>query len=261
MFRKLASCVLIVGLVAVCCGFIAGCEEGQTKETVTSAVEPVVEVVTPVVEPVVEVVENIVEPVVEVVTPVVEPVVEVVENAVEAVVEVVAEPAVPTVTLDTSMGKIVIELDPEMAPITVKNFLGYVKNGFYDGLIFHRVIPGFMIQGGGFNPEMVEKANGKSIKNESNNGLGNSRGTIAMARGPQANSATCQFFINVRSNASLNFGGPNGVGYAVFGKVIEGMKVVDAIVSVPRTTKISNRGAALENNPVTAIVIKSAKSN
>ncbi len=150
-----------------------------------------------------------------------------------------AEPApaaaekTPKVRLKTSMGDIVLELNPEKAPITVGNFLGYVNKKHYDGTAFHRVIDGFMIQGGGFavgNGKLVEKASGEGIKNESQNGLKNDRGTIAMARTNDPDSATAQFFINVVDNAMLNF--PSNDGYAVFGKVVEGMDVVDKIKAV-----------------------------
>lgn len=142
----------------------------------------------------------------------------------------------PHVTLDTSMGKIVLELYPDKAPKTVANFLAYVKSHQYDGEIFHRVIPNFMAQAGGFTPDMMEKPTRPPIKNESNNGLSNERGTIAMARTSDPDSASAQFFINVKDNGQgLDY--PRNGGYAVFGKVIEGMDVVDKIVAVPTTTK------------------------
>jgi peptidyl-prolyl cis-trans isomerase A (cyclophilin A) len=160
----------------------------------------------------------------------------------------------PTVVLDTSKGPITLELYPDKAPITVANFLKYVDDGFYDNLIFHRVIPKFMIQGGGMTDQMQEKQKGKRppIKNESNNGLSNKRGTIAMARMNDPNSASCQFFINHRDNPDLDF--PTRGGYTVFGKVIEGMDVVDAIAEVGTTNR-----AQYGNVPVTPIYIKSAK--
>ncbi|MES2475096.1 MAG: peptidylprolyl isomerase [Verrucomicrobiota bacterium] len=136
----------------------------------------------------------------------------------------------PKVTLKTSMGDIVLELDAEKAPVTVENFLGYVKKKHYDGTVFHRVIDGFMIQGGGFTAEgkdLVEKEVGKGIINEGKNGLKNVRGSIAMARTSDPNSATAQFFINVSDNDMLNY--PSNGGYAVFGKVVQGMDVVDKI--------------------------------
>jgi len=141
--------------------------------------------------------------------------------------------AASKVRLKTNKGDIVIELNAEKAPITVKNFLMYVSGKHYDGTVFHRVIDGFMIQGGGMaldGGRLVEKRTGAGIKNESNNGLKNDTGTIAMARTPDPDSATAQFFINVADNDSLNF--PTGGGYAVFGKVIEGMDVVNAIKGV-----------------------------
>jgi len=168
-----------------------------------------------------------------------------------------ATPATPPhVTLDTSMGKIVLELYPDKAPKTVANFLGYVKSHQYDGEIFHRVIPGFMAQAGGFTPDMQEKATKPPIQNESSNGLSNERGTIAMARTSDPDSASAQFFINVADNArSLDNKGP-GTGYAVFGKVIEGMDVVDKIVGVPTTTK-----GPYANVPVTPIKIVKATTD
>ncbi len=144
-----------------------------------------------------------------------------------------------TVKLETSKGDIQIELDEEKAPITVENFLNYVRDGFYDGTIFHRVIPNFMIQGGGFNDQMMQKMTGDPIKNEADNGLKNDRGTIAMARTQDPNSATAQFFINHKDNDFLNFTAANiqGWGYCVFGKVIDGMDTVDAIAGVSTTNR------------------------
>ena len=158
------------------------------------------------------------------------------------------------VKLQTSMGNIVIELNEQAAPVTVKNFLGYVQSGFYDGTIFHRVIPGFMIQGGGFTPKMIQKKTLDPIINEAKNGLSNKRGTIAMARTNNPNSATSQFFINHRDNDFLNYMDDNQPGYAVFGKVIEGMDVVDAIASVKTTTR-----DRMENIPIEPVEIVSAK--
>lgn len=157
------------------------------------------------------------------------------------------------VKLQTSMGDIVIELNPEKAPITVKNFLGYVSDGFYDGLIFHRVIKGFMIQGGGFTHDMDQKKTKAQIKIESSNGLKNDRGTIAMARTNVPDSATSQFFINHVNNDFLNYAGPGNPGYAVFGKVIEGMDVVDKIAEVKTT-----RRNGMSDVPVDTVVIDSA---
>ena len=138
------------------------------------------------------------------------------------------------VTLETSHGNIVIELNEGKAPETVKNFLNYVNDGFYDGTIFHRVIPNFMIQGGGFMPGMVQKRCQDPIKNEADNGLANDRGTIAMARTNDPHSATAQFFINHNDNGFLNHTAPTGAGwgYCVFGKVTDGMDSVDAIAAV-----------------------------
>jgi peptidyl-prolyl cis-trans isomerase A (cyclophilin A) len=143
----------------------------------------------------------------------------------------------PRVKLETTKGTIVIELDQAKAPITVGNFLEYVKSGFYDGTVFHRVIPNFMIQGGGFTPNMEQKPTREAIVNESANGLVNKRGTLAMARTPDPNSATAQFFINVKDNGFLDkANSQDAVGYCVFGKVVEGMSVVDAIAQVQAAT-------------------------
>ncbi|HKK05592.1 MAG TPA: peptidylprolyl isomerase [Gammaproteobacteria bacterium] len=143
------------------------------------------------------------------------------------------------ITLHTNHGDIVIELDHERAPNTAANFLQYAKDGFYDGTLFHRVIDGFMIQGGGMEPGMKEKQTRAPIKNEADNGLSNDRGTLAMARTPDPDSATAQFFINVSDNHFLNFSAPTpqGWGYCVFGKVVEGMDVVDAIKGVATTSR------------------------
>ena len=143
------------------------------------------------------------------------------------------------IRLQTSRGAIEIELDTEKAPETTKNFIQYVKDGFYDGTIFHRVIDGFMIQGGGLQPGMKEKETRDPIKNEANNGLKNARGTIAMARTMEPHSATAQFFINVSDNNFLNHTSPtpDGWGYCVFGRVTNGMDVVDAIKGVATQTK------------------------
>ncbi len=163
------------------------------------------------------------------------------------------------VKLETSMGNIVIELNEQAAPVTVKNFLGYAEEGFYDGTIFHRVIPGFMIQGGGFTAEMEKKETREAIVNEADNGLKNERGTIAMARGGDPDSATCQFFINHRDNGPLNYVENGNPGYAVFGKVIEGMDVVGAIASVVTTTRMNKEGIDMGDVPVELVVIKSAR--
>jgi len=144
-----------------------------------------------------------------------------------------------TVKLATTKGDIVIELNEDKAPITVANFLQYVRDGFYDGTIFHRVIPNFMIQGGGFNDQMMQKATQDPIKNEADNGLANDRGTVAMARTPDPDSATSQFFINHKDNAFLNYTAPSpqGWGYCVFGEVTDGMDVVDEIAKVKTTNR------------------------
>ena len=158
----------------------------------------------------------------------------------------------PRVTLDTSKGKIVVELFPDKAPLTVANFLQYVNSGFYDGVIFHRVIPGFMVQTGGFTPGMEQKPTRGQVKNESDNGLRNERGTLAMARLSAPHTASSQFFINLKDNRSLDHS-PRGWGYTVFGRVVEGMDVVDAIATV-RTTTRGPHGDV----PVEAVTIKKA---
>lgn len=160
----------------------------------------------------------------------------------------------PRVALDTSAGKIVIELDAAKAPKTVANFLKYAKSGFYNGTIFHRVIAGFMVQGGGFTADMKEKETGASVPNEAANGLPNDRGTIAMARTSDPHSATSQFFINLKANDFLNKAkAQDGWGYTVFGKVVEGMDVVDKIAQA-RTGNKNGMGDV----PLEAITIKSA---
>ena len=163
----------------------------------------------------------------------------------------------PQVELKTSLGAIVVELDADQAPLTVENFLQYVKDGHYDGTVFHRVIPGFMIQGGGFTADFKEKPTRAPVRNEAGNGLRNATGTLAMARRPDPHSATAQFFINVADNSSLNFRFPTqeGYGYAVFGKVVKGMDVVQRIVKVPT----GPGPASHQNVPVKAVVIESAK--
>lgn len=159
------------------------------------------------------------------------------------------------VKLQTSEGDIVIELYVDKAPITVENFLKYVSEGFYDGTIFHRVIPNFMIQGGGFTPEMEQKKTHPTIKNEADNGLKNNRGTIAMARTPDPDSASSQFFINLKDNNFLDFKDKSmqGWGYCVFGKVISGMEVVDKIATV----KTGSKGMH-QDVPKRTIVVKTA---
>lgn len=160
------------------------------------------------------------------------------------------------VVIETSMGKIEVELNAESAPKTVANFLAYVDKKHYDGTIFHRVIPGFMVQGGGMDANMKEKSTGEPIKNEATNGLKNDRGTLAMARTNVVDSATAQFFINVKDNAFLNHKAPNPreFGYAVFGKVTSGIEVADQIVAVPRGRKGPHDD--VPETPVTIISIR-----
>lgn len=159
----------------------------------------------------------------------------------------------PRVLMQTSMGELVIELYPDKAPKSVANFLQYVDDGFYNGTIFHRVIDGFMIQGGGFTPDMEKKTTRAPIMNEADNGLRNTIGTIAMARTMEPHSATSQFFINVAMNSSLDFREktPRGWGYAVFGRVVKGMDVVKAIKSVSTT-----RSGMYRDVPAKPIIIK-----
>ncbi|MGR8951305.1 MAG: peptidylprolyl isomerase [Gammaproteobacteria bacterium] len=162
----------------------------------------------------------------------------------------------PKVKLTTSLGAVVIQLDAVKAPISSQNFLDYVNKGFYDGTIFHRVIKGFMAQGGGFDSQFQQKATSTPIKNEADNGLPNKRGSIAMARTNDPNSATAQFFINYKDNAFLNHTSPtpSGWGYAVFGEVVEGMDVVDKMAEQPT----GNRGPH-QDVPKTDIVIEKAE--
>ncbi|MGI6086849.1 MAG: peptidylprolyl isomerase [Kiritimatiellia bacterium] len=157
------------------------------------------------------------------------------------------------VVMETSHGIMEIELFDAQAPISVSNFLAYVDEGFYDGVIFHRVIPGFMIQGGGFNADLQQKATRAPIKNEAANGLKNDRGTLAMARTMEIDSATAQFFINVTDNAFLNHG-VRDYGYAVFAKVTAGMEVADKIAATPTTVK---RG--MSDVPAKDVIIKSMR--
>jgi peptidyl-prolyl cis-trans isomerase B (cyclophilin B) len=157
------------------------------------------------------------------------------------------------VKLETTKGDIVIEVNETAAPVTAANFLQYVQDGFYDGTIFHRVKPGFMIQGGGFTPDMAQKQTRPPIINEAKNGLKNKRGAVAMARLPDPNSATAQFFINDVDNAYLDYS-PRNPGYAVFGQVVEGMDVVDAIAGVKTGTKEMHQDV-----PAEPVIIKSAK--
>ncbi|HSJ95804.1 MAG TPA: peptidylprolyl isomerase [Myxococcota bacterium] len=159
----------------------------------------------------------------------------------------------PVVVLETSLGSIEIELDAEKAPISTANFLAYVDSGHYDGTVFHRVIPDFMIQGGGFDDSMTQKPTKAPIKNEANNGLKNVRGTVAMARTNVVDSATSQFFINLKDNDFLNHGGRD-FGYAVIGKVSAGMDVVDKIAAV----RTANRGMH-QDVPVEPVKIVKAR--
>jgi cyclophilin family peptidyl-prolyl cis-trans isomerase len=161
------------------------------------------------------------------------------------------------VLLQTSQGEIKLELDAEKAPATVKNFLDYVAAGHYDGTIFHRVIKDFMIQGGGFTAEGVQKETRPPIKNEADNGLKNVRGTVAMARTNVVDSATSQFFINLKDNGFLDHRSksPSAYGYAVFGRVVEGMAVVDKIANIPT----QRRDPRFQDFPVEPVIIKAAK--
>ena len=159
----------------------------------------------------------------------------------------------PKVKLSTSMGDIVVQLDPAKAPKTVENFLAYVQDKYYDGTVFHRVIDGFMIQGGGYTADLIPKPTKAPIPLEAGNGLKNDNYTIAMARSGNPNSATSQFFINVKDNAMLNAPSPDGHGYAVFGKVVSGTEVVDKIKAVATGTKGPH-----QNVPTAPVTINSA---
>ncbi len=162
----------------------------------------------------------------------------------------------PMVVIETSMGNITVELYPDRAPKSVENFLSYVKDGFYEGTVFHRVIRGFMIQGGGLTADLARKPTRVPVENEASNGLKNQRGTVAMARTAEVNSATSQFFINTSNNGALDHKGmgANDYGYCVFGKVMEGMDVVDKIEKVETGTKSGYRDV-----PVEAVVIQSVR--
>jgi len=157
------------------------------------------------------------------------------------------------ISMKTSLGTVMMELYPEKAPITVKNFIQYIESGHFNGTVFHRVIPGFMVQGGGFEPGMKQKDVGTPIKNEADNGLGNEAGTLAMARTPDPDSATAQFFINLKDNTFLNYSAPTaqGWGYCVFGKVTEGMDVIHSI------EKVSTGSAGMHQDvPVEDVMIE-----
>ncbi len=158
------------------------------------------------------------------------------------------------VTFETTLGDFTIELYPDKAPITVENFLKYVDDGHFDGTVFHRVIPGFVIQGGGLVDDMTQKQTRAPIENEAANGLKNLRGTLSMARTNEVNSATSQFFVNLVDNAFLDHQGPRNFGYAVFAKVVEGMDTVDAIAAVK-----TGRRRGHDDVPVEPVVVKSAR--
>ena len=159
------------------------------------------------------------------------------------------------VKFETSLGDFVIELDDAKAPVTVANFLQYVDDGHFDGTVFHRVIPGFVIQGGGMTADMTQKPTRKPIENEATNGLKNLRGTLSMARTNDISSATSQFFVNLVDNAFLDHQGPRNYGYAVFGKVVEGMDVIDAIAAVK-----TGRKRGHDDVPVEPVVVTTARS-
>ena len=176
----------------------------------------------------------------------------------EAEVPIIEETSMIQVTIKTSMGDIHLELDGEKAPITVENFKTIAGSGYYDGTIFHRVINGFMVQGGGLNADMSNKSSGTApIQNEANNGLANDRGTVAMARTMEPHSATGQFFINHKDNGFLNHTGENaqGWGYAVFGKVTEGMDVVDAIADVATGSSGGHQDVPLEVITIESVTV------
>ena len=158
-----------------------------------------------------------------------------------------------SIVFETSLGNFEVELFEKEAPISSENFLGYVTDGFFDGVLFHRVMPGFMIQGGGFEPGMKQKKVKAPIKNEATNGLKNSRGTLAMARTNVVDSATAQFFVNLVDNEFLDHTGPSNYGYAVFGKVTEGMDVIDKIAKVSTTNR-----AGHQNVPAADVTITKA---
>jgi cyclophilin family peptidyl-prolyl cis-trans isomerase len=164
-------------------------------------------------------------------------------------------PKIVKATIETSKGTLELELDAASAPVTVANFVAYAKKGHYEGTIFHRVIPGFMIQGGGFTADMQQKQVDKPIQCESKNGLKNTKGSIAMARTSDPHSATAQFFINVKDNANLDFPSFDGWGYAVFGKVTKGIEVCDAIVGVSTTRKGPHSDVPAEPITITKVTI------
>lgn len=167
---------------------------------------------------------------------------------------IAAHAANPQLELKTSQGAVIIELYQDKAPKSVENFLQYAKDGFFNGTIFHRVIPDFMIQGGGFTPDMKQKEARAPIQNEAKNGLKNETGTLAMARTGDPHSASAQFFINLKDNSFLDYPGRDGWGYAVFGKVVQGLDIVQKIAKVPT----ANAGPH-QNVPTTPVVIESVK--
>ena len=162
------------------------------------------------------------------------------------------------VQMQTSKGTIILELDEEKAPLTVANFVEYAKSGFYDGTIFHRVIPGFMVQGGGFEPGMTQKPTRDPVKNEADNGLKNDLGSIAMARTPDPDSATAQFFINAKDNGFLDYTAPNpqGWGYCVFGKVTEGLDVVQEIEKVATGNNGGHQDVPVEDVVIEKVTVE-----
>ena len=164
----------------------------------------------------------------------------------------------PKVEFKTSMGNFVVELDDVKAPKTSANFLNYVKSGFYNGTVFHRVIDGFMIQGGGFTSDLMQKPTDAPVASEASNGLKNNTYTIAMARTSDPDSATAQFFINVKDNEALNYPNAMGNGYTVFGKVISGMQTIDAIRKVPTMVAPTPRMGRMSDVPTKTVVIESA---
>ena len=167
---------------------------------------------------------------------------------------IAAHAANPQLEMKTSQGTLTIELYQDKAPKTVENFLQYAKDGFFNGTVFHRVIPGFMIQGGGFTPDMKQKETRASIQNEAKNGMKNETGTLAMARTGDPHSASAQFFINLKDNSFLDYPGRDGWGYAVFGKVVQGFDVVQKVTTVPT----ANAGPH-QNVPTTPVLIESVK--
>ena len=167
---------------------------------------------------------------------------------------IAAHAANPQLEVKTSQGTLVIELYPEKAPKSVENFLQYARENFFNGTIFHRVIPGFMIQGGGFTPDMKEKDARAPIQNEAKNGLSNELGTLALARTSNPHSAAAQFYINLADNAFLDYPGRDGWGYAVFGKVVQGLDIVQKIAKVP-----TGNSGQYQNVPTTPVVIESVK--